>query len=72
MEITGLKEYLSLRSYDGRRIVVIAIYESKLHADTATQRALQLWVKLTEYFVSAPESSSYDIVAHAFSVDWMG
>ena len=69
MCIPGLQEYLSFRSYDGIKHTVITIYESKAHAEAAIPRALQLWVKLTDFMASTPESGGYEVSAHAVRDD---
>ena len=68
LQIPGLKEYLSFRSFDGTRGTAITIYESRAHAEASMQKALQLWVKLTEFLVSTPESEGYELIAHAMPI----
>ncbi len=65
LQIPGLMEYLSFRSYDGTKGTVITIYESRAHAEASMQKALQLWVKLTEFLVETPESEGYELTAYA-------
>jgi|GEM_PF-3550374 len=66
MKIPGIKGYINLRSYDGTEGLVISFYESAEQADTATQPALQQWVKFTEFFESTPESRGYDVLVKDF------
>ncbi|MEA3410419.1 MAG: hypothetical protein U9R74_02645 [Pseudomonadota bacterium] len=66
MEIPGIKGYINLRSYDGTHGLVITFYESSEDADTATQPALQQWIKFTELFESAPESMGYNVLVKDF------
>jgi hypothetical protein len=62
MKIPGIRGYINLRSYDGTQGVAITFYESAEQADTATQPALQQWIKFTEFFESTPESRGYNVL----------
>jgi len=66
MEIPGIKGYINLRSYDGTQGLVITFYETSEDANTATQPALQQWIKFTEFFESAPESRGYNVLVQEF------
>ena len=66
MKIPGIKGYINLRSYDGTQGLVITFYESSENAYTATQPALQQWVKFTDFFSSVPESTSYKVLVREF------
>lgn len=61
VKMPGLKEYLSLRSYDGTKRIAITIYESQQHAEAAIPKALRLWAELTEVMAATPESGSYEV-----------
>lgn len=68
LQIPGLKEYISFRSYDGTKGTTITIYESKAHAEASMQKALQIWLKLAEFLAATPESEGYELVAHAMRI----
>jgi hypothetical protein len=44
--------------------VVVAIYESKEHADRAVMRIQALWGNLASLVGAAPRTDAYDTVAH--------
>jgi hypothetical protein len=63
LEFPGVVEVLGLEKAGGTERLVIAIYDSRAHADAAIPGTLRAWHALGCTLAAAPQSSSYEVVA---------
>lgn len=63
MKFPGVVEVIGLEKAGGTERLVIAIYQSRAHADAAIPRTLRAWHALSRILAATPQSSNYEVVA---------
>ena len=64
MKIPGILQWFDTGNSDGSR-AVIAVYESKDAAESASERALELFGQFAQFMLTAPESVGYEVQLHS-------